>query len=92
MSDVVEKVARAMAQADGLQIGEASDFAEWHWEEYVEPAKAAIRALAANVTDEMVNAFSRERPAHYFPLSKWGEDTRRAISAALRAVTDKGET
>lgn len=41
----LEQVAKAIARVEGQVIGEAFDFAEWHWEEFIDHAKAAIAAM-----------------------------------------------
>jgi len=40
-----EKIARAISREDGIMAGEASDFAEWHWEESLDHAEAALTAI-----------------------------------------------
>jgi hypothetical protein len=45
MDELDEKIARAISREDGLMAGEASDFAEWHWEESLDHAKAARAAI-----------------------------------------------
>jgi hypothetical protein len=42
-----EKIARAISREDGIMAGEASDFAEWHWEESLDHADAALSAIEA---------------------------------------------
>jgi hypothetical protein len=44
---LIEAIARAISTEDGIQAGEASDFAEWHWEDTVDHAKAALAAIEA---------------------------------------------
>lgn len=40
----IERMARAIARVEGQVIGEAPDFAEWHWEDFIDHAKAALEA------------------------------------------------
>jgi hypothetical protein len=71
----------------------AEKMSEAFWETYEsfngktsdDAMRAAILTLADNVTDEMLAAFTDHQPMHYLPSIKWKEDTRKAISAALRA-------
>ena len=79
--DVVESVARAIARAHGI-------FDEDEVDSWREEARAAIEALAANVTPRMVDAAKSEcgfddvdRP---LALVK-DESVRKLIAAALRA-------
>ena len=44
-SEMVERIARALSEIDRIEADEAPDFADWHWEENVERAKAAIEAM-----------------------------------------------
>jgi hypothetical protein len=41
----LETVAYAIAVVEGAVIGEAADFAKWHWEEFTDHARAAIFAI-----------------------------------------------
>jgi hypothetical protein len=93
----IEAVARQIYDAQ-LAIDDKGPVTDRSWESmwanpqgitqrlYRPQAVAAIAALADNISDEAVKAFSHVRPAHYFPLSKWQEDTRKAIAAAIRSL------
>jgi hypothetical protein len=45
--ELIKVIARAISTQDGIQAGEASDFADWHWEDTVDHAKAALSAIEA---------------------------------------------
>jgi len=45
MDKLKEKIARAISREDGLMAGESSDFEEWHWEESLDHAAAALTAI-----------------------------------------------
>ena len=106
MSDVNGKVAKAVMTSSGCgcQIGDepvlCDDPRVAHLDRPIPcdcrvAAKAAILALADNVTDEMVRAYqlhlSSVLGSTYVPSPRGTEDVRASIAAALRAVTDKGE-
>ena len=101
MSDVIEKVARAHFVKKYGEI-----YTRKHWQkvltdetltgwrhEWFDIARTSILALADNISDEMVEAaiktewddWSSRKIADRSKMKK-------AISAALRAVTDEGET
>ena len=86
MSDVIEKVAATTQDAIMQLVGPPVTDAIAN-----EITGRIILALADNVTDEMVEAARRENQGHATTESV--RDVIRAeIVAALRAVTDKGET
>lgn len=43
--NMIERVARALAQEEGARAHEVADFAEWHWEEFIDHARAVITAI-----------------------------------------------
>jgi hypothetical protein len=71
---LIEAIARAIATQDGIQAGEASDFAEWHWEDTVDHAKAALAAIEEagfavvpverlrQIREEAISAFHSDDP------------------------------
>jgi hypothetical protein len=85
---MIEKVARAIAIQDGMpDIGQPLPL-------YSRLARAAIEALAANVTDEMVEAAQQTLSFSSYPDPWQHPDiVRRVVSASLRAALseDKGE-
>jgi len=91
---MIEKVARAitLARYHGLpsEMLEDEDDIHW-WGHQADDARAAIEALAANVTDEMVNAYYRERWKQV-GLSADEPSIKDTLSASLRAALseDKG--
>jgi hypothetical protein len=42
---MIERVARLISEADRTEAGEAPDFADWHWEERADLARAILRAI-----------------------------------------------
>ena len=42
----IEMMAYAISRQQGFEAQERSDFADWHWEESIDEARAALRALA----------------------------------------------
>jgi hypothetical protein len=47
MNEMLKRMCLAMARIEGERGGEASDFADWHWEEYEDQARAALSAMRA---------------------------------------------
>ena len=105
VSDVNGKVAKAVMTSSGCgcQIGDepvlCDDPRVAHLDRPIPcdcrvAAKAAILALADNVTDEMMIAFCEVyTPTEQFAsIDEVKAKLRNAMGAALRAVTDKGET
>ena len=45
MPGMIEKIAREIARHEGLVAGEAADFAEWHWEEFVDHARGILGVM-----------------------------------------------
>lgn len=82
MTQTIEKVARAIEAVvmERLSVG-VSDSAAHHM------ARAAIEALAANVTDEMLS--SARIPLGLDSYDMPDENLRRAISAAIRAALEE---
>ena len=89
MSGVLEKVARANEEARFGKLPDAAWAAIWEGdrERQEAGAKAAILALADNVTDEMVEAMSAADDCGY--SAPHPSNYRAMLLAALRAVTDK---
>jgi hypothetical protein len=93
MSEVLEKVARALAEATGLE-GSAdarSPMGDWPmWHDFRPQAKAALEVLASNVTPEMVDTL-RSKLDNTLNLHGWDDDEAeammsRALAAAIRAA------
>lgn len=80
---VEEIVARAIAKAHG------NDPDEW-WESWQTCARAAILAMADNVTDEMVGAAFDHALYKVRPNKIEWEWVKAAIAAALRSATREG--
>jgi len=43
--DLIKQIAFAISKREGIDAGEASDFADWHWEESIDAANAALSAI-----------------------------------------------
>ena len=80
--EMVERVAKAISREQGLEVGEAPDWADWHWEECADLAKAAIAAMA-EPTPEM-----KERGSPYMQKSTLGEEGMAYADACWRAMID----
>lgn len=82
MKSMIERVARAIALQEGVIAGETSDFADWHWEEFIDHARDVLAAIREPTASMMSAAHNR--------LAGDGavEDVYRAmIDAALGEVT-----
>jgi hypothetical protein len=77
MSGMIERVARAISEQQGVEVDEATDWAAGHWQECVDQAKAALLVLR-EPTKAMIHAGAEGS----------GEDSEAVAISAWKAMID----